>query len=283
MASELLQMLVRSTAVSGMWGLAFFAAEGIWPARAGQPRLRAQLGLDVFYLYGGVILGWLVDLAWIGALVGLADGTAFGHVLTRARAGIGSIPMPLALALAVVVADFTGYWKHRLFHTKLLWPFHAVHHSSENVDWLSNERLHPVESVLTSLIMMAPLILLGFRPETIAWAAFLRRTHSIYEHANIGIPYGPLGYVFVSPTFHRWHHASDADVVDKNYANVFSLWDVLFGTYHVPPRPAPEAYGIASFPRGPVGQFVVPFRELAGMVKNRLASARAPSRGSAQR
>jgi sterol desaturase/sphingolipid hydroxylase (fatty acid hydroxylase superfamily) len=168
------------------------------------------------------------------------------------------------IVLAVIVGDFMGYWKHRLLHTRLLWPFHAVHHSSEDVDWLSNERLHPVEMVLMAVMFALPLLLLGFSAAAVVWSGQIRRVHSVYEHANLDIAYGRGHFVLVSPIFHRWHHSSDPAAVDTNFANIFSLWDWMFGTIRLP-REAPPAngFGVEGFPRDFFRQLVVPVRDAA--------------------
>ncbi len=45
--------------------------------------------------------------------------------------------------LILLLGDCIGYWMHRAFHRGRLWRFHAVHHSSVDLDWLSAVRLHP--------------------------------------------------------------------------------------------------------------------------------------------
>jgi lathosterol oxidase len=267
MLERLWDSLVVATMVTASHAAIFVIAERIWPVKPEQKHLRAGVGLDLFYSYFGVFLMTLVNLSWIGVSVDAMKKTAsIGPALSALQGFVGARSYAVALVLAVVIADFAGYWKHRMMHTRLLWPFHAVHHSSEEVDFLSNERQHPLETVLTNFLLFGPLVLFGFPPAIIGVAAAIRRTHSVYEHTNLRFSYGPLSYLFVSPTFHRWHHSSDADVVDKNYANVFSLFDWMFGTYHVPTdRSSPNTYGIAGFPRTFWGQLVQPFRELANV------------------
>jgi sterol desaturase/sphingolipid hydroxylase (fatty acid hydroxylase superfamily) len=54
------------------------------------------------------------------------------------------------------------------------------------------------------------------------------------HHANLPWSYGPLGYVLVSPLFHRLHHAIGYGHEGRrhgcNFAVLFPLWDMLFGT-----------------------------------------------------
>ena len=51
-----------------------------------------------------------------------------------------------------------------------------------------------------------------------------------------------LDLVFVTPSAHRVHHASNKEYIDKNFGAVFIVWDRLFGTYE--PEVAPVRYGI---------------------------------------
>lgn len=62
----------------------------------------------------------------------------------------------------MVLADFVGYWLHRLQHGwPVLWRLHAVHHSSTKVDWLAGGRNHPLEGVIARTLTIAPLFLRG--------------------------------------------------------------------------------------------------------------------------
>ena len=82
-------------------------------------------------------------------------------------------------------------------------------------------------------------------------------------HANLNWTFGPLGKLFVSPVFHRWHHC--ADVHDVNFASTFSLWDRMFGTCYMPQGEVPKAYGIddAAMPEGLMPQLVYPLLQRA--------------------
>src|SRR5688572_18543237 len=62
---------------------------------------------------------------------------------------IGTYP---ALVMAVFLGDFIGYWRHRLEHTKWLWPTHAIHHSDEEMTWLTLNRFHPINRITTTII-----------------------------------------------------------------------------------------------------------------------------------
>ena len=50
---------------------------------------------------------------------------------------IGHLPRWPQFILAFLLGDFLLYWIHRWFHGRRLWRFHAVHHSSEQLDWVA--------------------------------------------------------------------------------------------------------------------------------------------------
>ncbi len=57
-------------------------------------------------------------------------------------------------------------------------------------------------------------------------------------HANFGLNFEPLKYLLNTPHYHHWHHSSEREAVDTNYAIHLPLIDWLFGTYHMPPAHA---------------------------------------------
>jgi sterol desaturase/sphingolipid hydroxylase (fatty acid hydroxylase superfamily) len=143
------------------------------------------------------------------------------------------IPLLLQVLIAVFIIDFIGYWRHRMMHTKWLWPIHAIHHCSKRLDWLSNERFHFLNYFITLTINVVPTQLL-FGPEVALLGALLRRLYNFVIHTNVRMDYGIASYIFVSPRFHHWHHSADEIVADKNYCTFFSCIDWMFGTYYLP-------------------------------------------------
>ena len=79
-------------------------------------------------------------------------------------------------------------------------------------------------------------------------------------HANLAGDFDRLGKFLVTPRFHHWHHAIEAEGVDKNFAIHFPLLDRLFGTYFFPAARWPQGYGVPEdVPQGYVGQMKYPF------------------------
>lgn len=144
------------------------------------------------------------------------------------------LPAPAVAFLAVFLGDFIGYWRHRLEHSALLWPSHAVHHSDTEMTWFTLVRFHPINRLSTFVIDAAFLMLLGLPAWAVVANNLVRHYYGYLIHADLPWTYGPFGKLFVSPVMHRWHHAADARAFNTNYATVFSLFDRVFGTFRVP-------------------------------------------------
>lgn len=154
------------------------------------------------------------------------------------------LPAWLVMFLAVFWGDFVGYWRHRLEHSPLLWPSHAVHHSDTEMTWLSLERFHPINRITTFAIDSAAVMMMGFPPEAALANQLVRHYYGFFIHADLPWTYGKLGAIFVSPAMHRWHHCADPRAYHTNYATVFSIFDRAFGTFRVPgPCTAPLGIG----------------------------------------
>lgn len=170
-----------------------------------------------------------------------------------------SIPDPLILAAAVLVFDFVVYWRHRLEHTKLLWPFHATHHADTAMHWLSILRKHPLSKLLSTSVDIALLLFLGVPEWAIGLAGIVRGWWGFFIHADLPWTLGVFGHVLISPAAHRLHHIRDEALMGSNYGNTLTLWDKLFGTY-VDPSPYLNCQtGIAEGTRGLGGELLRPF------------------------
>lgn len=158
------------------------------------------------------------------------------------------LPLWLQGLIMIVVGDAIGYWTHRLQHAEPLWDFHAVHHSPESMDWLTAVRLHPVNDIISRVCQASPLLILGFSPLAVdLYAAFLS-SYVAFIHANVRWNYGPFRYVLASPVFHRWHHTKDEEGLGKNFAGLFPIFDVVFGTFYMPQDEQPKNFGIYGDP-----------------------------------
>lgn len=146
-----------------------------------------------------------------------------------------NLPEWLIIFIAVFLGDFVAYWRHRLEHSIWLWPSHAVHHSDTEMTWLTLERFHPINRLTTFLIDSSILILFGFPPFAIIANNLIRHYYGFFIHADLPWTFGPVfGKIFISPAMHRWHHAADPNYFQANFATVFAIFDLAFGTYKLP-------------------------------------------------
>jgi sterol desaturase/sphingolipid hydroxylase (fatty acid hydroxylase superfamily) len=105
-------------------------------------------------------------------------------------------------------------------------------------------------------------LLAGISPNVMLWVGPFTTASSAFVHANLNWTLGPFKYVIAGPVFHRWHHTAADRGGSKNFAGTFPIWDLLFGTFYMPARKLPDAYGIDDkrFPEGFAAQMLYPFR-----------------------
>lgn len=159
------------------------------------------------------------------------DTLGIWHIPMEVWSGL---PFILILLTSLIVQDFADYWNHRLLHTRGFWSIHAVHHSDPDMNHTTALRLHFLESVVMTASYTLLLSWLGLPPEAAAGLALFRSLYNKFVHIDVDIHWGPLVKWIATPRYHQWHHASTPDAINKNFANVFSFWDVLFGTYYCP-------------------------------------------------
>src|SRR5436309_10026892 len=99
--------------------------------------------------------------------------------------------------------------------------------------------------MVTNVLQSVPLYLLGFRGPALAALVPALGFYALFVHANLRWDFGPLRYVVASPAFHRWHHTSQAEGLDRNFAGLFPWIDLLFGTFYLPRDCHAQHFGIA--------------------------------------
>jgi sterol desaturase/sphingolipid hydroxylase (fatty acid hydroxylase superfamily) len=175
------------------------------------------------------------------------------------------LPIPVVGFVYLVITDLANYWVHRAEHAiPVLWRFHSVHHASDEINFLTAYRVHPVSRLLYGVSEVVLLILLGVPPAWWLPFALVRGFLAAVQHTNLDWSYGPLYPIVVSPVFHRLHHSRSRRDFDSNYSQLFGVWDHLFGTAN-PARTPPVAVGVEGQPAEPtlMGQLVGPFRRVA--------------------
>ena len=219
--------------------------ERAFARRPGQPVFRRGWRTDLAHFFASHLL------LQVTSLLTLAPALLLFRFAARPglQQAVAAQPFALQLAEALLVADLAGYAAHRTFHAvPALWRFHAIHHSSETMDWLAGSRLHLVDAVATRAVVFVPLFVLGFERSVLTayllWVSF----QATWIHANLRGRSGLLEAVLATPRFHHWHHAAEAEARDKNFAVHLPVIDRVFGTHYLPAGRWPERYGIEGSP-----------------------------------
>ena len=233
--------------------------EKMFPRHRGQRVRRPLALLDIRWalltalsgaaaLAVGIVVG-IASLAWVPGLA--------------LRPLVSMLPGWLAPFVGIALFDLAVYWAHRWSHeVPLLWRFHAVHHSTEHLDWISGFRAHPLDGVIVAPPAVF-LIAAGFDGTFTGALAVVQFLTGLFLHANVRWRLRPLHRVVITPEFHHWHHAYEPEAHNANYSVFLPLWDVLFGTYYMPRNKRPVRYGVAMpIPATMRGQLAYPFRGL---------------------
>jgi sterol desaturase/sphingolipid hydroxylase (fatty acid hydroxylase superfamily) len=220
-------------------------AEQIWPA-VPRPVLSRAHVVDLGYLIAFAIvvlpLLTLVESGFSTEIVRHA------HFLVLARLPLSS---QVVVSGAILVGiDLMNWGAHVANHRSLtLWRLHALHHSQEDMSVLTTFRTHPLvhASYLPSLF---PALVLGASGAVPGVAIIIYGCLITLPHANLRWTFGPLGRIFVSPAYHRFHHAS-SPVDDRgtvNYGFVLVCWDQLIHRAQFPNGAPPVTTGLSGRP-----------------------------------
>ena len=239
-----------------LMALIYVPLERLWPKYPRQGTFRKGWTLDVVYF-----MSTHLPLQLLSFLVLLPVTRATRYLgVPVLQELIARMPWFLQFFLAVVVADIAEYFIHLALHkVPFLWRFHAVHHSSKALDWIAGSRSHFVDVVLVRGFVLAPLMLGFSQPIILAYLIFVT-IHATWSHCNFGPSAKWLEKYLVMPRYHHWHHTSQKEGADKNFAIHFPWIDRLFGTYYYPDE-WPEFYGLDGdgIPPNFVRQTIEPF------------------------
>jgi lathosterol oxidase len=238
--------------------LLFVPLERMFPLREGQSTFRPEWTTDGIY--------FLVSHVFVQSLSFfiLLPATTLGRIWhpEGVQAAIRGQPLLAQFFEIVLVADLAQYGVHRAFHQiPALWRFHAVHHSSRDLDWLAGSRLHLLDALATRALVLVPLSVLGFAEGALAAYLGFVSFHAVFIHANVRFRLTALEPVLVTPRFHHWHHAAEPVARDRNFAVHLPLLDRLFGTAYFPAGRWPSEYGLQNdtVPAGYLHQLAYPF------------------------
>lgn len=154
---------------------------------------------------------------------------------------------PAAVLAFLLVATFFNYWEHRFWHSRVLWPIHRFHHSATEYNVLTETRKHFTETLLTPLFFTLPMLLLGAPLEFVTGYLTLILFQGFMNHTDQDISYGWIGRnIWCDPLYHKLHHSSAPEHMNRNFSGTLPLWDHLFGT-HAHPVPI-AAVGVGGMP-----------------------------------
>ena len=185
--------------------LLFFALDPLWDALVGELRMQGLPTFSLDNLWPGV-----TDIGWVSIL------------------------------LYLLLFDAVDYALHRGQHRfNWWWQLHALHHSQRQMTMWSDNRNHLLDDVLRDSAFVVVALLVGIPPGQFVAVVVLTQLMESLSHANVRLSFGAvLGRCFVSPRFHRLHHAvgmghesaGKGGLGGHNFAVLFPVWDLLFGT-----------------------------------------------------
>ena len=206
---------------------------------------RAAVRVDVIYTLVHrlglfrVALFFLLDPLWAGLAGELRMAGVSAWSLDQIWPGVTDLALA-SFVLYLVLFDFVDYVLHRAQHRLgWWWHLHALHHSQRQMTMWSDNRNHLLDDLLRDSAFVLVALAVGIAPaQFVAVVAVMQLLESL-SHANVRLSFGPvLGRVFVSPRFHRLHHAiglghesaGPGSLGGHNFAVLFPVWDMLFRT-----------------------------------------------------
>jgi sterol desaturase/sphingolipid hydroxylase (fatty acid hydroxylase superfamily) len=151
--------------------------------------------------------------------------------------------------VAFVGKDFAGYWSHRWEHAiNVFWSRHLIHHSSEEFNLACALRQNVSIIFGVFFFLYLPMALIGVPAKVVAIVAPLHLFAQFWYHTTLIDKMGWLESILVTPSHHRVHHAINDRYMDRNFSQVFIVWDKLFGTFQPELRSDPPVYGIRRQP-----------------------------------
>jgi sterol desaturase/sphingolipid hydroxylase (fatty acid hydroxylase superfamily) len=260
------ETFLKSIPISLALAAVFTVLTQFWACNPGVPWWRKRdIVTDLCYWFFIPVLARYFRIGMLVAGAALLFGiTTADGLITFYQDGHGplaTLPLAAQMVIFLVGEDLITYWTHRFFHGAQLWKYHAVHHSSEELEWISAARFHPINLFFGSVVADVVLLIAGISPNVFVVLGPVTIAHSAFVHANLDWTLGPFKYVIATPVFHRWHHTAADRGGEKNFAATFPVLDLLFGTFYMPKGELPDRYGIddREFPTTFGRQLVHPF------------------------
>jgi lathosterol oxidase len=239
-----------------LMALIYVPIERLWPQYPEQGTFRHQWTLDIVYFMSTHLPIQILSLL---VLLPATEATRY-LAIPSLQAGVAALPLVLQFFLAVLVADLAEWFIHMALHkVPFLWRFHSIHHSSKALDWIAGSRSHFVDDTLVRGFILVPMMLAFSQGIIVAYLIWVT-LQATWTHCNFAPNAKWLEKFLVLPRYHHWHHSSQPEAIDKNFAIHFPWIDRLFGTYYFPDH-WPERYGLdgEEIPKGFWRQAVMPF------------------------
>lgn len=218
--------------------LFFWLVEIMVPWRQHQSKIRQDFWLDGFYMFFNFFLFSLVGFNAISniGVQAFNDFLALFSLENIMAFKIQSWPVWTQLLTLFVLRDFIQWNVHRLLHrVELLWEFHKVHHSVQEMGFAAHLRFHWMETIVYRALEYIPLAMIGFGIQDFFLVHIFATAIGHFNHSNFHIPLGPFRYLFNNPQMHIWHHAKKLPQrYGANYGISLSIWDYIFRTAYVP-------------------------------------------------
>lgn len=212
----------------GPLSLAFIGAilvvERVWPAQRRSLFARGYRHDLLFTIFNAALVVPLVT-----ALTLSFDAVVRGLIPWIVLPKMGPLPHWGAIVLLLVAVDGCNWFAHLANHrVRMLWRFHELHHSQEDMNVLTVFRTHPLIHVSYLISLVPGLVLLANGSLSLTVLALYGAVVA-FAHSNTRLGFGPLGRIVVSPNFHRIHHQLDGRQ-DVNMGFVLTIWDQMFHT-----------------------------------------------------
>lgn len=207
----------------------FWILEGYYSFRSLPYRKWKHAKTNLIFLFFVILINAIFGIATVSVFVWLQE-SQFGIL------HLFEVPVWVELLLSIAVLDLIAqYGVHYLLHqVNWMWRLHIVHHSDKNIDASTGTRHHPLDFIIREGFALIAVLIMGMPIAFYFFYRILSVLFTYFTHANIQLPLWldkGLSYLIVTPNMHKFHHHYKLPWTDKNYGNMLSVWDRIFGTF----------------------------------------------------
>lgn len=180
---------------------------------------------------------WWINLqAWLLTLfVGLNIQPLFEIAGLPSLIDGAALPFWAAFPIFLIVGDFGEFLYHRAQHKlPFLWAMHSLHHSDPEMSVLTTNRHFWGDQLIKTVTIWAAATLVISPTPAVAGAYALTTLWNFFSHARLRADLGWWSWLINTPAYHRRHHSRLPEHFDTNFAGLFPIFDVIFGSYRRP-------------------------------------------------